>query len=95
MSAYGTKRNLLVLLINLVKKTFVCKCTIVGMVVLDGAIGLTHEVLESLDCQNRSIYRVIVHQVNVDKVTDMITKCSTTPNAATAKEARHLWDEPG
>jgi hypothetical protein len=41
VSAYGTKGNLLVLPIDLFKKTFVCKCTIIRMVVLNSltAIG--------------------------------------------------------
>ncbi len=43
VSAYSAKSNLLVLSINLVKKTFECKCTVVSMVVLDGGIGLSHD----------------------------------------------------
>jgi hypothetical protein len=38
MSAYGAKRNLLGLTIDLVKKTFMSERTIIGVIVLNGEI---------------------------------------------------------
>ena len=32
--------------------------------------------------------------MNVNKITDMIAKHSTTPNAAAHEKTKHLWDEP-
>jgi hypothetical protein len=68
------------------------KCTVIRMIVFDGAIGLCHDLFKSLDSQNRLVPCVILHQMDVDKITYVITKCSATLNAATCEEAGHLRD---
>ncbi len=83
MSTNDAKCYLLVLPIDLIQKTFMCERAVVGMIMLDGAVGLSHDLFESLDHQNCLVHRVILHEVDVNKVTNMITKCSATPNAAT------------
>ena len=50
MSANGTKGDLLGLAIDLVKKTLMSKCTVISMIVLDGAICLCHDLFKGLDC---------------------------------------------
>ena len=94
MSANGAKSNLLGLSVDLVKKTFMSKCTVISMIVLYGVICLGHDLFKSLDGQNRLVHCVISHQMDVDEIADMITKCGTSPNAATSEGARHLWNEP-
>ena len=94
MGADGAKSYLLGLTIDFIEETFVGECAVIGMVVLDGAIGLGHDLLEGLYGQNRLVHREIPHEVDVDEITDMITKCGTSPNAATCEETGHLRDEP-
>ena len=70
------------------------KRTIISMIVLHGAICLGHDLFRGLDGQNRLVHCVILHQIDADEIADMITKCGTSPNAATSEEARHLWNKP-
>ena len=49
MSASSAKSNLLGLLIDLVKKTFMSKRTIISVIVLNSAICLCHDLFKSLD----------------------------------------------
>ena len=70
------------------------KRTVISMIVLYGAICLGHDLFKSLDGQNRLVHCVILHQIDADEIADMITKCGTSPNAATSEEARHLWNKP-
>ncbi len=94
MSADGAKSNLLGLSVDLIKKTFMCKRTIISMIVLYGAIRLGHDLFKGLDGQNCLVHCVISRQMDVDEITDMITKCGTSPNMATSEEVRHLWNKP-
>ena len=95
MGADGTKSNLLGLTIDLVKKTFMSKRTIIGVIVLNSAICLCHDFFESLDSLSHFVHGVVPHEMDVDEVAHMIAKCCTSPNVVTREEARHLGDESG
>ena len=94
MGADGAKSYFLGLPIDFVEKSFVGECAVIGMVVLDGAIRLGHNFLEGLDGQNCLVHCVVAHEMDVDEITDVITKGGTSPNATTCEEAGHLRDEP-
>ena len=93
MSADGAECDLLVLAINLIQEARVSECAVIGMVVLDGAISLRHHLLESLHCKNSLVDSEVTHEMDVDKITDVVTKGGATPNASACEEARHLRDE--
>ena len=57
------------------------------MVVLDSTMCLGHDLLEGFDGQNRLVHCVISHEMDIDKITYMITKCGASPNTATCEEA--------
>ena len=60
----------------------------------DRAICLRHDLFESLDTYYHLVHGEIPHEMEVDdKGTHMITEFSTSPNAATSKEASHLGNE--
>ncbi len=91
MSANCAKSYFLILAVDFVEETFMSECAIIGVIVLDGAIGLRHDFFEGLNRQERFVHRIVAHQMNINIVTDVIAKGGTTPNAATCEETRHLW----
>ena len=55
--------------------------TIIGVIVLDGAVSLRHHFFKSLHCKDSLINSEVAHEMNVDEVTDMVTEGGTSPNA--------------
>ena len=94
MSTNGAKGNLPVLAIDLVKETFVSKCTVISVIVLDSTICLCHDLFKGLDRQIRLVDCVVSHEMDVHKIANMVTESGTSPNAATSEEARHLRNKP-
>jgi hypothetical protein len=86
MCANGTKSYLLILAVNLIKKSFVSKGTVIGVVVYDCSTSLSHDLLKCLHRQNSLIDGEIPYQVNVDKVAHMIAESCASPNTVTSEE---------
>ena len=93
MSADGAEGYLLVLAIDLIQESLVSEGAVIGMVVLDGAVSLRHHLLESLHCKDSLVDSEVTHEMDVDKVTDVVTEGGAAPNASACEEARHLRDE--
>ena len=92
MSADVAEVYLLVLAIDLIQESLVSKGAVVGMLVLDGAVSLRHNLLESLHCKDSLVDSEVTHEMDVDKVTDVVTEGSAAPDASACEEARHLRD---
>jgi hypothetical protein len=92
MSADVAEVYLLVLAIDLIQESLVSKGAVVGMLVLDGAVSLRHNLLESLHCKDSLVDSEVTHEMDVDKVTDVVTEGSAAPNVSACEEARHLRD---
>ena len=61
MSADGTEGYLLLLAIDLIQETLVSKGTIIGVIVLDGAVSLRHHFFKSFHCKDSLIDGKILH----------------------------------
>ena len=92
MSANGAEGDLLVLAINLIQESLVSEGAVIGMVVPDRAIGLCHHFLESLHCKDSLVNSEVTHEMDVDKITDVVAEGSAAPDASACEEARHLRD---
>ena len=93
MSANGAEGDLLVLVINLIQESLVSKGAVIGMVVFDRAISLCHHLLESLHCKDSLVDSEVTHEMDLDKITDVVAEGCAAPNASACEEARHLGDE--
>ena len=61
MSADDTEGYLLLLAIDLIQETLVREGTIIGMIVLDGAVNLSHHFITILHCKDSLINSKISH----------------------------------
>ncbi len=93
MSANDAEGNLLVLAIDLIQESLVSEGAVIGMVVLDGAVSLCHHLLKSLHCKDSLVYSEVTQEMDVDKITDVVTEGCAAPNASACEEARHLRNE--
>ena len=93
MGTNCTKCNLLILPVHLIKKSLVREHAIVSMIMLNVALRLSQDLLKGVHSKNGFIHREIVHEVNVNKITNVIAECSTSPDSLAREETGHLWDE--
>ncbi len=62
MGTDRTKGYLLILPIDFVEETLMSERTVIGVIVLDEAIGLRHYLLEGLDRQYSFVHSVVTHR---------------------------------
>ena len=87
MSTNCTKCDLLSLPVHLIKKSLVCERAIVSMIMLDEVLCLSQDLLEGIHGKNGFVHCEIVHEMNVNKITNVIAKRSTPLDSAAREEA--------
>ncbi len=87
MSTKCTKCDLLRLPVHLIKKSLVCKRAIVSMIMLDKALPLSQDLLKGIHGKNGFIHCEIAHEMNVNKITNLIAKRSAPPDSSAREEA--------
>ena len=61
MNANGAEGYPLLLAIDLIQEALVSEGTIIGVIVLDGAVSLRHHLFKSLHCKDRLINSEVLH----------------------------------
>ena len=82
MSTNCTKCNLLSLPIYFIKKSLVRERAVISVIMLNETLRLSNDFLEGIHGMNSFIHREIAHEMNVNKITNVIAKCSTTPDSS-------------
>ncbi len=93
MGTNCTKCNLLILPVHLIEKSFVRERAIVTMIMLNVALRLSQDLLKGIHSENGFVHCEIAHEVNINKITNVIVECSTSPDSSACEETGHLWDE--
>ncbi len=75
-----TKCYLLILPVDLIQKSLVGKRAIISMVMLDNAIHLRQNLLKGFSCKNCLVDNKVLHEMNIDKITNVITEYRASPN---------------
>jgi hypothetical protein len=75
------KCYLLILPVDLIQKALMCKRTIICVGMLYNAICLRQNLLKGFSCKNCLINGKVSHEMNIDKITNVITECHASPNS--------------
>ncbi len=90
-----TKCYFLILPLDLIQKALMGKHTVISMVMLYNAICLRQNLLKGFSCKNHLIVGKVLHEINIDKITNVITERRASPNSTIRQKSGHLRDEPG
>jgi hypothetical protein len=74
------KCYLLILPVDLIQKTLMGKQAVISMGMLYNAICLRQNLLKGLSCKNHLIDSKVLHEMNIDKSTNVITERRASPN---------------
>ena len=94
VSTNATKCDPLIMVVDILEKPIIREFAIVCMVVLDNTICLSNELLISSLGKKSLVQSKISHEMNVHKITNVITKRCTAPDTITCEKASHLGNEP-
>ena len=81
-----TKCYLLILAIHLIQKSLVSERTIVGLIMLNKSLRLSHDLFEGVHCKDSFVHHEIPHEMNVNKITNVIAKRSAPPDTSARKK---------
>jgi len=93
MSPDGAEGYFLIRAINVIKKSFVGKCAVVGVIMFNAPTYLGQNFFKSLCGKDRLVDGEIPHEVDVNKITDVIAKRRASPNPSARQKSRHLRDQ--
>jgi hypothetical protein len=80
MCTNHAKCYLLILPVDLIQKSLVGKHAVISVVLLYNAICLRQNLFKGFNCKNCLINGEILHKMNIDKITNMITEHHASPN---------------
>ena len=86
MGTNCTKCYLLILAIHLIQKSLLSERAVVGVIMLNKSLRLSHDLLEGVHGEDRFVHHEILHEMNVNKITNVITKCSAPPDTSACKK---------
>ncbi len=81
MRTNHAKYFLLILPVDLIQKSLLRKCAVISVAMLDNAICLRQILLKGFKCKNCLVDGKVLHEMNIDKITNMITECCASPNS--------------
>jgi hypothetical protein len=82
MGADCTKCNLLSLPIYFIKESLVREHAVISVTMLNKTLCLSHGFLEGVHGKNSFSHREIMHEMNVNEITNVIAKMSTSPDSS-------------
>jgi hypothetical protein len=85
MSPDGAEGYFLIRAINVIKKSFVGKCAVVGVIMFNTPTCLGQNFFKSLCGKDRLVDGEIPHEVDINEITDVIAERRTSPNPLLVK----------
>jgi hypothetical protein len=59
---------------------------VVGVIMLNKSLRLSHDLFKGVHGEDSFIHREIPHEMNINKITNVIAKCSAPPDTSARKK---------